>query len=83
MEASQPKAPEDWRTPRRYRAIRKFMVPMHAKNEGVLHEPQGAAGRETAEKHCRQDAGSTLAVPSLLFEVHGPNAFGKTEGGSV
>src|SRR6185295_18456207 len=30
MEASQPKAPEDWRTPRRYRAIRRFMVPMHA-----------------------------------------------------
>src|SRR6266487_6616350 len=46
MEASQPKAPaavapkrrygaprrrEDWRSPRRYRVIRKFMVPMHAK----------------------------------------------------
>src|SRR6266487_5212984 len=31
MEASQPKAPEDWRSPRRYRAIRRFVVPMHAK----------------------------------------------------
>ncbi len=45
MEASQPKAPEHWRSPRRYRAIRRFMVPMHAKKrKGALHEPQGAAG---------------------------------------
>src|SRR6266496_6578946 len=29
MQASQPKAPEDWRSPRRCRAIRRFMVPMH------------------------------------------------------
>src|SRR5436190_14290190 len=31
MEASQPKAPEDWRSPRRYRAIHRLLVPMHAK----------------------------------------------------
>src|SRR5437016_4101661 len=37
MEASQPKAPQGWRTPRRYRAIHRFMVPMHAeKNERGL-----------------------------------------------
>src|SRR2546422_3845801 len=36
MEASQPKAPEDWRSPRRYRAIRSFMVPIHAENERRL-----------------------------------------------
>jgi len=35
-----PKAPEDWRTPRRYRAIRGFRVPMHAKKrKEALHEP--------------------------------------------
>src|SRR6058998_572133 len=40
MEASQPKAPEDWRSPRRYRAIRRFMDPMHAKKrKGAFHEP--------------------------------------------
>ena len=41
MEASQPKAPEDWRSPRRYRAIRRFMVPMHSeKRKEAFHEPQ-------------------------------------------
>ena len=39
------------------------------------------AGRPTGEKHCRQDAGSTLAVRSHLFEVHSPNECGKTKGG--
>src|SRR6266581_860058 len=40
MGASRAKAPEDWRSPRRYRAIRRFMVPMHAKKrKGALHEP--------------------------------------------
>ena len=55
MEASQPKAPaavapkrrygaprwrEDWRSPRRYRAIHRFMVSMHAKKrKTVSHEP--------------------------------------------
>src|SRR5687768_4997165 len=29
MEASHPKAPEDWRSPRRCRAVHRFMVPMH------------------------------------------------------
>ena len=39
MQASQPKAPEDWRSPRRCRAIRRFMVPMHdRKAEKALHE---------------------------------------------
>ena len=33
MQASQPKAPGDWRSPRRCRAIRRFMVPMHWENE--------------------------------------------------
>jgi hypothetical protein len=36
MEASQPKAPEHWRSPSRYRAIRRFMVPIHAENERRL-----------------------------------------------
>src|SRR5437762_8667684 len=41
MEASRPKAPEDWRSPRRYRAIRNFRVPMQAKiRNGALHERQ-------------------------------------------
>src|SRR5207247_1571219 len=39
------------------------------------------AGRPTREMHCRQDAGSTLAVRSHLFEVHSPNECGKTKGG--
>src|SRR5437016_1979348 len=30
LDASQPKAPEDWRSPRRYRAIRRFRVPTPA-----------------------------------------------------
>src|SRR6266487_4450143 len=39
------------------------------------------AGRPIGEKHCRQDAGSTLGAPSHLFEVHGLNACQKTKGG--
>jgi len=40
MQASQPKAPQDWRSPRRNRAIRRFMVPMHGREaEGAFHEP--------------------------------------------
>src|SRR6266487_6330268 len=40
MEASQPKAPEDWRSPKRYRAIRRFTVPMHSrKRKEAFHEP--------------------------------------------
>src|SRR5213075_2861255 len=40
MEASQPKAPEDWRSPRRYRAVRSFRVPMHARiRKTALHQP--------------------------------------------
>ena len=40
MEASQPKAPEDWRSPRRYRAIHRFTVPMHAqKRQRIVHKP--------------------------------------------
>ena len=46
MEASQPKAPEDWRSPRRYRAIRRFMVPLRAKN-GV-----GAFQEQVAKVNC-------------------------------
>src|SRR5205814_3955051 len=34
MQSSQPKAPEDWRSPRRCRAIRRFMVPMHGHKRG-------------------------------------------------
>src|SRR6266516_2958014 len=42
MEASRPKAPEDWRSPRRYRAIRRFLGPMHAeKRKEALHELGG------------------------------------------
>src|SRR5207245_5472698 len=53
----------------------RFMVPMHGlKVVGALHEPKGAAGRETGEKHCRQDAGSTLSAQSQLFEVRRPSA---------
>src|SRR5881394_3608404 len=41
MEASQPKAPEGWRSPRRYRAIHRFKVPMHAQErKGAFHEPR-------------------------------------------
>ena len=36
--ASNANAPEDWRTPRRYRAIRSFMVPMQeSKATQFLH----------------------------------------------
>src|SRR6266487_6172518 len=67
MEASQPKAQEDWRSPRRYRAIRRFMAPMHAKKrKGAFHEPQGAAG--------------ILPAPFRLFEVYGPNARHQSRG---
>jgi hypothetical protein len=31
MEAGQPKAPQDWRTPGRCRAVRRVMVPMHVR----------------------------------------------------
>jgi hypothetical protein len=49
MEASQPKAPEDWRSPRRYRAIRRFMVPMHAgKRKEARHEPTRARATLTS-----------------------------------
>src|SRR6266496_3433383 len=51
MEASPPKAPEDWRSPRRYRAIRRFMVPMHAKKRtGALHEPHKSRVRACIER---------------------------------
>ena len=36
MEAIQPKAPEDWRSPRRCRAVHGFMVPMHFKKKWTL-----------------------------------------------
>src|SRR6266540_5438943 len=43
MEASRPKAPEDWRSPRRSRAIRRFRVPMRdIRVEEALHEPRMA-----------------------------------------
>src|SRR6266496_3388099 len=43
MQASQPKAPEDWRSPRRCRAIRRFMVPMHSQmRKRAFHEPYDA-----------------------------------------
>ena len=43
--ASIAKAPEDWRSPRRCRAFRRFMVPMHGhKTEEAFHDPQGRAG---------------------------------------
>src|SRR6266511_2137736 len=39
------KAPEDWRSPGRYRAIRRLMDPMNAKNrKGAFHEPRRAVG---------------------------------------
>ena len=52
MEASRPKAPEDWRTARRYRAVRRFMVPMRGQEvvqafqEPTHHRP--LPGREQA-----------------------------------
>src|SRR5881296_151437 len=45
MEASQPKAPEDWRSPRRYRVIRRFMVPMHAKKRTEADRRRGGLNR--------------------------------------
>jgi prepilin-type N-terminal cleavage/methylation domain-containing protein len=42
MEASQPKAPEDWRSPRRYRAIRRFMVHTRSLPAAVV-APRAAA----------------------------------------
>src|SRR5213075_1302339 len=45
MEASQPKAPEDWRSPRRYRAIHRFTVPMHAQKRQRTAALQDAIAR--------------------------------------
>src|SRR6266536_5647117 len=37
---------QGWRTPRRYRAIHRFMVPMHAeKRKGAFHEPRRLLGQ--------------------------------------
>ena len=57
----------------------RFMVPMHGgKAEEASHDPpvccRHLASREIGEKLCRQDAGSTLAAPSHLCEVHGRNS---------
>ncbi len=39
----------------------------------LLHESQGAAGREIQEKLCRRDVGSTLQeAPLDSFEIHDP-----------
>jgi len=69
MEASQPKAPEDWRSPRRYRAIRRFMVPMHAKKrKEALHEPNGrSAGHLPSGPNYGLSFGSSLANWSSSF----------------
>src|SRR5882724_11755475 len=58
MEASQPKAPEDWRSPRRYRAIRRFVVPIHAKKrKRSLYEsarpPKRSLPRESGAEDAR------------------------------
>src|SRR5438094_7760660 len=47
MEASRPKAPEDWRSPRRYRAVRRFIFPKpaHKRKEPF---PEAAAATRTA-----------------------------------
>jgi hypothetical protein len=66
MQASQPKAPEDWRSPRRYRAVHRFEVPMHVeKRKPAFHEPQGAAGILPAEESEGSSAGETSAAPCL------------------
>src|SRR5262245_22592763 len=51
LETCRLKAPEDWRSPRRYHESRKFMVPMHAEfGVRTLHEPERAAGILPAEE---------------------------------
>src|SRR5204863_3171157 len=62
-----PKAPEDWRTPRRYRAVHRFKVPLLGiEVVGVL---RGAAGILPAEESERSSADDTSAArcwrPSL------------------
>ena len=51
----------------------------------TFQEPWSAAGilpaRPIGGKHCRQDAGSTLAAPPDQLKVHGPNAPHKSHGG--
>ena len=51
----------------------------------AFQEPWSAAGilpaRPIGGKHCRQDAGSTLAAPPHQLKVHGPNAPRKSHGG--
>src|SRR5882672_7190954 len=57
MEASRPKAPEDWRSPRRYRAIRRFKVPMHGiKVVGAFHEPARPSNRSLPWESGAEDA---------------------------
>src|SRR5437016_1461109 len=51
------KAPEDWRTPRRYRAIHGFRVPMHAKKrKEALHEPTRPSNRSLLWESGAEDA---------------------------
>src|SRR6185369_5059796 len=70
MEASQPKAPEDWRSPRRYRAIRRFMVPMRAgKRIRAFHEP-GSAGIPAGGLQACVSPARTPALPETAgFKV--------------
>ena len=59
--------PKDWRSPRRYRAIQRFMVPMHAKNrKGAFHEPPGDG---TGPTGCRPGP-LTRRVERFMVPMH-------------
>jgi hypothetical protein len=58
--ASNAKAPEHWRSPRRYRVIRRFMAPMHFKSERGLsmnrrgHREAACLGKAALKTHALQ-----------------------------
>ena len=65
------KAPEYWRTPRRYRAIHGFRVPMHAKKrKEALHEPTRPSNRSLLWESGAEDARTPNA--SRLLGVSEP-----------
>src|SRR5687768_3719919 len=71
MEARQTKAPEDWRSPRRYRAIRSFSVSLNGiKLTGASHEPDlGAPASRRRGDEKRVGCGSSFHGPSQARQV--------------
>src|SRR5713101_3699655 len=68
MEASRPKAPEDWRTPRRYHAIRRFMIPMRAeKTKGGFPFPETNPPLDPSQEGGRRSSSSFSSSSSIRW----------------